>query len=283
MSSTDVAAPVGKHPREVFRTRLYERKGEIKNMLPTDISVDAFIRAAETSVQLNPEILACTWQSLWDALVRACRAGLLPDGQEAAIVPFKAKAQFLPMVQGVLRNARRSGQLKWIKADVVREGETYMHEVTHEGEIFRHVPGDDFGAQILRAYAVAITKDGAFFSAVLSLAEINKHRAFSRAGREDSPWNQWAEAMSVKTAIHKLGKMLPSVRDAIADDDTIIELPAPRIAPAATKPAPQPADAGDADGAIDNASPEGTTENVQAPEQISSPKKKPQPESANPG
>ena len=222
MADNDTAlTTTGKDPRLVFRDRLEVRKTEIKNALPPDISVDAFIRAAMTSTQLNPDILACTFSSIWDAIMKSCRAGLLPDGVEAAIVPYKTRAAFIPMVQGVLRSARRSGQIKTISANVVREGEIFAHEITHEGEIFRHVPGDDFSAQIVRAYAVANTRDGGFFSAVMSLAEINKHRAFSRASREDSPWNQWFEAMAIKTAIHKLGKMLPSVRDAINEDDSV--------------------------------------------------------------
>lgn len=221
---TDITT-TGKPPLVVLRDRLEARRKEIKDALPSDVSVDNFVRAVTTSAQLNPELQAVTWQSLWDACIRACRVGLLPDGLEAAIVPYKTRAQFIPMVQGVLRNARRSGQIKWIKADVVREGEEFDHAITHTGEIFRHVPGEDFAAPIVKAYALAITKDDAFYSAVMSKAEIDKHRAFSRASREDSPWNQWYEAMAIKTAIHQLGKYLPSVRDAIKDDDTIIQTP----------------------------------------------------------
>jgi recombination protein RecT len=222
---TDVATlPKGKPPLVVFRDRLEQRKAEIKNSLPSDVSADAFIRAATTSAQLNPEILACTWQSLWNACIRAARAGLVPDGEEGAIVPFKSQAQWIPMVQGILRRFRRSGQFRWITADVVREGEVFEHWITHEGEHFRHVPGDNFQAPIIKAYAIASTKDGATFVTVMTLAEINKHRAFSRAQRDDSPWNTWFESMAIKTAIHKLGKMLPSARDLLPEDDSIPQI-----------------------------------------------------------
>jgi len=88
---TDVATlPTNKPPLVVLRDRLEQRRNEIKNALPSDVSVDAFIRAAITSAQLNPEIQACSWTSLWTSCLRACRDGLLPDGQEGAIVPFKS-------------------------------------------------------------------------------------------------------------------------------------------------------------------------------------------------
>jgi recombination protein RecT len=274
----DLTTVANKPPQLVWREMLEQRKNEIKNMLPSDISPDVFIRAATTATQLNPEILACTWQSRWDACVRACRAGLLPDGQEAAIVPFKNRAQFVPMVQGVLRNIRRSGQLKWIQADVVREGEIFIREVTHDGPVFRHVPGNNFQAPIIGAYAVAGTKDGGFFNKYLSLDEINKHRAFSRAGREDSPWNQWFEAMAIKTAIHGLGKTLPSVRDALSEDETIVDVPTLRITPA-TKSAAQSSAEIYPDDVSDGEARSEEKNVTQAPDQ----KKKPQPESANPG
>ena len=40
-------------------------------------------------------------------------------------------------------------------------------------------------------------------------AEIDKHRAFSRATREDSPWKQHYAEMAKKTTLIRLSKMLP--------------------------------------------------------------------------
>jgi hypothetical protein len=125
--------------------------------------------------------------------------------------------------------------LNWIDANVVRQGEQFEYAITQDGPRFLHVPGDDFKAPILRAYAVARTKDGAFYSTVMPKAEIDKHRAYSRAQREDSPWQQWFEAMAIKTAIKGLGKFLPSVRDAIGGDDSLPDESQPQ---ATTEPAP---------------------------------------------
>jgi phage RecT family recombinase len=240
MTDTSLAAvgtAVSKHPLIVLRERFEARKGELKNALPSDVSPDAFIRAFMTSAQLNPELQACTWQSLWDAALRACRDGLLPDGVEAAVVPFKSKAQYIRMYGGVLRQFRRSGQFKWLKTDVVREGEKFEHWVTNAGEHFLHVPGDNFAAPIVKAYALATTKDGGEFCKVMSRAEIDKHRSFSRAQRDDSPWKIWFEAMAQKTAIIQLAKILPNARDLMGEED-LPELEAPASAPAAIARAP---------------------------------------------
>ena len=221
---TDITT-TGKHPLIVIGERLEARRKEIKDALPSDVSVDNFVRAVKTSAQLNPELQAVTWQSLWDACLRACRAGLLPDGFEFAIVPLQNPGAIYSDGAGraAQRPALRSNQMDQGRCRAGGRGVRPRHHA--QGEIFRHVPGDDFNAPIMKAYALAITKDDAFYSAVMSKAEIDKHRAFSRASREDSPWNQWYEAMAIKTAIHKLGKMLPSVRDAITEDETIVQTP----------------------------------------------------------
>jgi recombination protein RecT len=231
-----VGTTVNKPPIVIMRERLEARKGELKAAL-TDVSPEQFIRAVITSATINPEIQACTWQSVWIACMQACRDNLLPDGVEGAIVPFKSKAQWLPMYQGLLRRFRRSGQFKSIVANVVRDGEQWMEWYDETGPHFRHVPGDSFDTPIVRVYASATTKDGGFFLASLPIAEANKIRNMSRASRDDSPWKQWPEEMYKKTALRRLSKVLPSGRDIIGDEE-LPELETPAAAPTPIARAP---------------------------------------------
>jgi phage RecT family recombinase len=204
----------------VMRERFEARKLELAKALPSDVSPDVFIRAVMTSMTLNPELQACTFPSLWNACLRACRDGLLPDGVEGAIVPHKTSATWIPMYVGLLRRFRRSGQFKWLTAGIVRKGETFEHWITaEEGEHFRHVPGDDIKQPILRIYCIAKTMDGGTFVAVMPIAEADKIRAMSRTTREDAPWKQWPEEMYKKTAIRRLSKYLPSARDIVGEED----------------------------------------------------------------
>ena len=215
-----VATVDNRPPMVVLRDRLQQREAEIR--AATEIPVETFIRAVMTSVQLNQEILACTFPSVWNACMRACREGLLPDGLDGAIVPFKGTAQWIPMYQGQLRRFRRSGQFKWITAGIVRQGEEFAHFIDENGEHFRHVPGGNFHAEIVKCYAIATTKDGGVFVAVLDKAEADKIRNESRATREDSPWKKWPEEMLKKTGLRRLVKYLPQARDLMSDDDAPI-------------------------------------------------------------
>lgn len=217
-------------PMVVLRERLASREAELRAALGPDIPVAMFVRAVMTSVALNPDLLGCTWNSMWMACLKACREGLLPDGVDAAIVPFKTTAQFIPMYQGMLRRFRRSGQFKWVTAGLVRQGEEFQHFIDETGEHFKHVPGDDFNAPIKKLYALATTKEGGVFVAVMLIAEANKIKGISKTTREDSPWKLWPEEMYKKTVLRRLAKYLPSARDVMPEEE-LPEIEAPRAAP----------------------------------------------------
>jgi phage RecT family recombinase len=221
---TDTNIAIIKPPIVILRERLEARKDELKNAL-TDISPDHFIRALITSAQIDPNLQACSFQSLWLACMRACRDNLLPDGREGVIIPYKERATWVPMYQGLLKRFRQTGQCRWITAEVVRKGERFERWIDQNGEHFHHVPDGDDAAPIEKVYAAATTKDSAFYCAVLSMSEIAKIRSVSKATRDDSPWRLWPNEMAKKTALRRLAKLLPSGRDLFEEDD---ELPTPR-------------------------------------------------------
>lgn len=208
MAEQNVATIERKPPIVIMRERLEARTGELRAALG-DIKPEQFIRAVITAATINPDLQACAWSSLWLACMRACNDGLLPDGRQGAIVPYKDRATWIPMYQGLLLRAWRTGKFKWIGANVVREREPWEHWVDAGGEHFRHTPGDDVEAPVLRVYAAATTIDGGTFVAVLPKAEIDKIKRMSKAMREDSPWKMWESEMQKKSALRRLAKLLP--------------------------------------------------------------------------
>jgi recombination protein RecT len=202
------------NPLVTLNAYLQERTPSLRTALPPHMRPERFISSVMTAVQLNPDLMACERRSFWIACMRCAQDGLLPDGQEAAIVRYKDKAQYLPMYQGLLKKFRNSGQFRWVGTGIVFEGDEYEHWITQEGEHFKHVPGDDnSGKKIRRVYALATTKEGGSFIADLSMAEIDKRRAVSRASRDDAPWKQWPDEMMKKTALRVLSKLLPKSSD----------------------------------------------------------------------
>lgn len=222
-----------------FRSDLTRLKdsGEL-DMLPSNVSFEAFKNAAIVAITDNPAILQCGRESVFKAIRRLAAAGLVPDGQEAAIVPFKGQAQAMPMVRGLIKVARNSAEITSIWSDVVYEGEDFSMWVEDGERKFRH----DYDAmnrsgEIVGAYAVAKLKDGTIEVEPMGRPEIEKRRMASANQKGPQPsgiWAQWYSEMARKTVIRALCKRLPmSAEDhrriMVEDEDNAVRLvnPAP--------------------------------------------------------
>jgi len=207
--------PKQKNPMMTLHDQFVDRTEQFKMALPKHIPPERFFRVVMTAVQMNPDLIACDRSTLFLSSLKCAQDGLLPDGREAALVPFKTKVQYLIMVGGLLKRFRNSGQFRWIGADVVYEGDDFEYFVDETGPHLKHVPsyGENSDRKIKCVYGAATTKEGAPFVRVLSIADINKRRAMSRASREDAPWKQWPIEMMQKTAIRVLSRLLPMSSD----------------------------------------------------------------------
>ena len=201
-------------PIEVFRKEVNARTAHFEAMLPGHVPVEKFQRVIVTAAANNPAILDLNRQSVLLSCARAAADGLLPDGREGAIVPFKGKAQWMPMTAGILKKIRNSGELLSINAYIVYQKDRFTYRLGDD-EAIEHVPylGEDPGPA-LAVYAVAKTKDGGVYREVMTKSQVEKVKAVSQsAGRADSPWQQWPDEMWRKTAIRRLSKRLPMSTD----------------------------------------------------------------------
>lgn len=209
-------------PMDAVRKTLQQMQPEFQAALPPQIPVDKFIRTTITAVQMNPELLHADRRSLLGAAMRAAQDGLLLDGREAAPVIFRTKdgpkVQYMPMVGGILKKIRNSGELASISAQVVYDKDHFEYELGDDERIV-HKPylGEDRGRPIA-CYAIAKTKDGAIYREVMSVAEVEKVRGSSKA-KDSGPWVQWWDEMAKKTVIRRIAKRLPSS----ADLDSVLE------------------------------------------------------------
>ena len=195
------------------RQDLQKMATEFESVLPPQIPTDRFVRTAITSVGMNPDLLTTDRRSLLGACMKAAQDGLLPDGREAALVIFKGKAQYMPMVAGLLKKARQSGQISSISAHVVYERDQFDYELGDNEHILHKPLITGERGKPVAVYAIARTTDGGAYREVMSVAQVEKVRAVSRTSRGDSPWNQWWDEMARKTVIRRLAKYLPSSTD----------------------------------------------------------------------
>lgn len=215
---------------------------EFKKSLPPHIEVKKFVRVLQTAVSVNQNLIGADRASLFASAQRAASMGLLPDGNEGAIVEFGGKCQFMPMLAGILRLLRQSGQLSTIDALVVCKNDKFTYRPGLD-EVPVHEP-DWFGdrGDVIGVYAVARMKDGGAMTEIMSMKDIDKVRAASRSSNKSgSPWQVWPERMALKSVLRRLAKRLPSSTDidmaAVFDDEepATAEPPAP-VEPTARKP-----------------------------------------------
>ena len=106
-------------PIDEVRGALTRMSDQFKMALPPQIPVERFVRVVQTAVASNPDLLNCERTSLYGAAMKCAQDGLLPDGREAALVKFGGQVSYMPMVGGILKKVRNSGELETISSHVV--------------------------------------------------------------------------------------------------------------------------------------------------------------------
>lgn len=237
-------------PVDDLKNSIMALKPQIKSALPAHVSVDKFARVLMTAISTTPALVQANRNSLFGACLKLASQGLLPDGAEAAIVTFKSKdggvtATAMPMIKGILKLVRNSGELASITANVVYENDEFKYWIDENGDHLKHEPNfnTDRGNMKL-VYALAKTKDGATYTEIMSKSEIEKVRNASRS-KDSGPWQQWYEEMAKKSVLRRLTKRLPvstDLDDAVKADDVMYDLnpPAPVVTVEAEDVASEP-------------------------------------------
>lgn len=179
---------------------------QLEPVLPPNVSPAKFVRAFGTALLQNPDLAnQASGDSIVTALLRCAQDGLMPDGVQAAIAPYKKKAQYLPMIGGFRHIAGNSG---WsLRTFVVYEHDDFEVEYGTETRIVHRPtrPGQDRGAMIA-AYAIGAHKDGRREVEVMYADEILKRRSKAQTRLV---WDEWPERMWEKTVGKALFKKLP--------------------------------------------------------------------------
>ncbi len=207
------AAEARANPIAVIRQNLQVMAPEFQAALPPHISVEKFTRVAQTAIQNNAQLVNADRRSLFGAIVRLAQDGLLPDGREAALVMFGDKAQAMPMIAGVLKKIRQSGEVAKVSSQVVYENDEFVVSYGFDEDVTHSPPSlDKPRGKAIGAYATAVLKDGSRLLEVMSLEEIEKVRNVSRA-KNNGPWKDWWSEMARKTVMRRLSKRLPMSTD----------------------------------------------------------------------
>lgn len=238
---------------QVLRVQADSMGEQFKAALPAHLPAERFMRVFMTAVQQNPRLVAADRRSLWNAAIKAAQDGLLPDGREGAIVPYynnKDKcymAQWMPMIAGLRKKVRNSGEIKDWYVEVVYAGDGFKYQKGDDPRLFHEPvpPHERTGKEndprkgIIAAYSIAVLKDGSKTAPeVMWIEEIEATRSRSRA-KDDGPWITDYAEMCRKTVARRHSKSLPmstDLDDLIRRDDELYDFDTPKEQARAAQP-----------------------------------------------
>lgn len=223
------AEPKAQHPLVAMKGYIDQRVGELQFALPPHISPDRFTRVVMTALQQKPDLLKCTRQSLWNACLRAAQDGLLPDGREGAIAPYGEStngkrsaeiATWMPMIEGLRKKARNSGDIRDWYVEIVYAGDEFDYQKGDSPRLYhkpvppsQRIKGVGING-IVAAYSIAVYPDGTKSAPeVMWVEEIEAIRSKSKA--QKGPWSDpvFYSEMAKKTVARRHYKSLPHSSD----------------------------------------------------------------------
>lgn len=207
--------------------RLFEANlPAIKKSTPRFVGDPArLIRIAFNTICYDDKLRQCTQASLVGGVMEALKLGLTLGGpmQEAWLIPFKdnrsgtLKATFIIGYQGYRNIIDRGRTVLAMYPRVVHVGDVFSYKLGDDPRIFHDPPfalvkgeGD-----VRAAYCVAVLRGNVKEREVMEKAEIDAHRARSRA-KDSGPWVTDYPAMALKTTIRKMAKYLPKSSELLA-------------------------------------------------------------------
>ena len=185
------------------------------------IDAEKFGAILQEAILANPDIVGADERSLARAVRKCCRDGIIPDGDQGALVIFKGEAVALPMVSGLMRMAVTDLGAE-IRSGVVHDGDEVrivegvgvdpIIEITSGADVFKSRTSKN----LIGAWCwIKLPFEATPRIVLFSQDQINRARAASRA--KNGPWQTWPERMAekscIKSAIWRLRHLAHVQRD----------------------------------------------------------------------
>jgi phage RecT family recombinase len=176
------------------------------------ITPDRFMAVVLNSIVRSPDIQNASLESILDSVRVAATLRLEPTGilGEGYIVKYKDTAQFEAGYRGLMKLARRSGQIDTMDSQVVYDADEFQVELGTEPRILHRPTIEGERGNFRGAYAYARLTNGELVIEWMTMADLEAVRKSSRNGSgQYSPWVNHPGEMYRKTVIKRLMKRLP--------------------------------------------------------------------------
>lgn len=192
---------------------------KLQQALPPNIGAEKFARTTINAIQMHPQqnkFKDCDTRTLFVSCQKAAADGLMLDGREATLVAYYNKNKktndisYVPMVQGLVKVARNSGEISSIDAHVVYETDSFKFRPGFDAQpVFEpdwKTPPSQRGEPVL-AYCVVHLKDGT----IIAPEPMHSERIMQIARGGNNPdqydpkkgphWTEWWKKTVIKNAL----------------------------------------------------------------------------------
>lgn len=165
------------------------------------------------ALQKNSTLAGCVPESIQNAIINVAAVGLTlnPADGYAYLVPEYSKAlkanecQLRISFKGLIKAATDTGAVRWVRAEVVKENDTFVYNGVDEKPTHQMQPFGERGNPV-GVYCVAKISDTEYLTDVMSWEEVKKIQACAKT---QAVWTQWPEEMAKKAIIKRAAKQWP--------------------------------------------------------------------------
>jgi recombination protein RecT len=194
--------------------------------LPKEYSAGNALRTAYLILQEKPALLACTKESIANALLKMVVQGLNPFKHQCSFIAYGNQLVCQREYQGSIAVAKRYG-LKSVVANAIFEGEEFAFEVdieTGRKKITKHASTfESYGGKVKGAYAIIEMADGSKNVEIMNMNQIQSAWNQGATKGQSPAHKNFADQMACKTVINRAVKtIINSSDDADLFDDEMI-------------------------------------------------------------
>lgn len=212
-AGNELARQHQRSPQELLKQRkafLEARLPQLAKWARGGLRPETLLRFALLDMQQNRKLQECDPTSIYLALLACAVCGLEPGALHghAYIVPFGGKAQFMAGYKGLIKMARRSGEVVGMSANVVHERDTFDLDLGTSNALV-HKPARGDRGDVIGSYSIAKLVHGNHEIEWVDRDALDAIRKVAESRGKSPAWQQWPSEQQRKTAIRRLAKRLP--------------------------------------------------------------------------
>jgi len=208
---------------------LFKKSGELRipdGYCPENALKSAYLVLREAKTACSKPVLEhCTQESIADSLLKMIVWGLSPLKKQCYFIAYGNKLQCDPDYSGNILLAKRYGGLSEINGHAIFQGDDFAFgndAETGRKKIIKHEQKlDDFGKDVIGAYAVYTFQDGTTKAEIMNINQIKNAWGMGGTKGSSPAHNKFSDQMAIKTVINRACKLIiRSSDDAVLYSDS---------------------------------------------------------------